>query len=106
MASWKGNARTVSYSASKAALWSLTDALREGLRDQGTLVVGVHAGYVDTDGSAWLDVPKIGPAEVAAKTMQALLDDRVEVLVDEAARRLKAALSQPLDRESLTCPAE
>ncbi|MFF4593579.1 SDR family oxidoreductase [Amycolatopsis sp. NPDC001319] len=97
VASWKGNARTVAYSASKAAQWSLTDALREGLRDQGTLVVGVHAGYVDTDGAAWLDAPKIEPAQVAAKTMQALLDDRVEVLADDAARRLKATLSQPLN---------
>ncbi|MEU4671029.1 SDR family oxidoreductase [Amycolatopsis sp. NPDC023774] len=97
VASWKGTARTAAYAASKAAQWSLTDALREGLRDQGTLVVGVHSGYVDTDGAAWLDVPKIKPAEVAALTMQALLANHVEVLVDDTARRLKASLSQPLD---------
>ncbi|WP_326568987.1 SDR family oxidoreductase [Amycolatopsis rhabdoformis] len=97
VASWKGSAVTTAYSASKAAQWSLTDALREGLRAQGTLVVGVHAGYVDTDGAAWVDAPKIEPAEVAGKTVQALLANRTEVLVDEAARRLKATLSQPLD---------
>ncbi|MGW4487524.1 SDR family oxidoreductase [Amycolatopsis sp. NPDC004368] len=95
VASWRGSARSTAYSASKAAQWSLIDAFRDGLRDQGTLVVGVHAGSVDTEGAAWLDVPKIEPAQVAEATMHALLTDRPEVLVDEAARRLKAALSEP-----------
>ncbi|MFD7872879.1 hypothetical protein ACFV5G_01900 [Streptomyces sp. NPDC059766] len=47
------------YAASKAAEWSLTNALRFRLRPQGTLVVGVHVGPVDTDGTAGLDVPKL-----------------------------------------------
>ena len=38
-----------SYCASKAAAWSLTRAVRFELRAQGTLVVGVYAGYIDTD---------------------------------------------------------
>ena len=40
------------YSASKAAAWSLTNSLRIELRRQGTLVVAVHAGYIDTDMAA------------------------------------------------------
>ena len=40
------------YSASKAAAWSLTNALRLELRHQGTLVVAVHAGFIDTDMAA------------------------------------------------------
>src|SRR5439155_7481006 len=36
------------YSASKSAAWSLTNALRIELRQQGTLVVAVHAGFIDT----------------------------------------------------------
>jgi NAD(P)-dependent dehydrogenase (short-subunit alcohol dehydrogenase family) len=35
------------YSASKSAAWSLTNALRIELRRQGTLVVAVHAGRLD-----------------------------------------------------------
>ncbi|WP_326778829.1 SDR family NAD(P)-dependent oxidoreductase [Streptomyces sp. NBC_01445] len=44
VASWRVNNRWPSYAASKAAEWSLTNALRVGLRQQGTLVVGVHVG--------------------------------------------------------------
>ena len=41
-----------SYCASKAAAWSLTKAVRFELRAQGTLVIGVYAGYIDTDMTA------------------------------------------------------
>ena len=41
-----------SYCASKAAEWSLTKDVRFELRAQGTLVIGVYAGYIDTDMTA------------------------------------------------------
>ena len=49
------------YSASKAAAWSLTNALRIELRRQGTLVVAVHAGFIDTDMAAGVSAEKISP---------------------------------------------
>ena len=97
VASWASRPGWPGYAASKAAQWSLTSALREGLRDQGTLVVGVHAGFVDTDLANWTDAPKISAGDVAEQTMRALADNRVEVLADERTRQVKAALSQPLD---------
>ncbi|MFK0113804.1 SDR family oxidoreductase [Streptomyces sp. NPDC091217] len=95
MTSWTGRPDFPGYAASKAAQWSLTDSLRQGLREQGTLVVGVHAGFVDTELSARVGEPKITAAEVAEQTMQAITADRTEVLADEPTRLLKAALSQP-----------
>ncbi len=95
LASWTGRPQFPGYAAAKAAQWSLTDSLRLGLRDQGTLVVGVHAGFVDTQLSAAVDAPKISPASVAEQTMRALADDQVEVLADDETRKAKAALSQP-----------
>ncbi|GAA3775341.1 SDR family oxidoreductase [Streptomyces chiangmaiensis] len=92
-ASWWALEASPGYSASKAAQWSLTNALREGLRKQGTLVVGVHCGFVDTDLSAAVDAPKIGADVVAEHTMRALESDADEVLVDEFTRRTRAALS-------------
>jgi NAD(P)-dependent dehydrogenase (short-subunit alcohol dehydrogenase family) len=97
VASWRPNLRFPSYAASKAAQWSLTNSLRIGLQEQGTLVVAVHVGFVDTDATAGLDAPKVPPAEVANKTMAAIANNEPEVLVDEAARRVRAALSGPLD---------
>jgi NAD(P)-dependent dehydrogenase (short-subunit alcohol dehydrogenase family) len=98
VASWIGRPGFPGYAASKAAQWSLTDSLRQGLREQGTLVLGVHAGFVDTDLSAWVDAPKITAADVAEQTMQALANDWLEVLADEPTRQVKATLSQPLTR--------
>jgi len=97
VASWVGRPEFPGYAASKAAQWSLTQSLREGLREQGTLVVGVHAGFVDTDLSTWIDAPKISAASVAEQTMQALANGSTEVLADERARQIKATLSQPAD---------
>jgi hypothetical protein len=57
----------------------------------------VHAGFVDTDMSAWVDAPKISAANVAEQTMEALTNDWTEVLADEGGRQVKAALSQSLN---------
>ncbi|MGQ5652411.1 SDR family oxidoreductase [Streptomyces sp. EKR5.2] len=101
VASWVGRPGWPGYAASKAAQWSLTSALREALRDQGTQVVGVHAGFVETDLASWADAPKITPEDVAEQTVRALIEDRVEVLTDEGTREVKANLCRPLDAEAL-----
>jgi hypothetical protein len=75
--------------------WSLTNALRLGLGDQGTVVIGVHVGYVDTDASARLDVPKVPAAQVAEKAMDGIIRGDPEVLVGEAARKIRSLLSGP-----------
>ncbi len=95
LAAWIGRTDFPGYAASKAAQWSLTQSLREGLREQGTLVVGVHAGFVETELASWVDAPKISPVSVAEQTMQALASNSVEVLADERTRQVKAALSEP-----------
>ena len=46
------------YSAARAAAWSATNALRVAPRPAGTLVTGLHVGYMDTDMTAGLDVPR------------------------------------------------
>ncbi|MEU2778710.1 SDR family oxidoreductase [Streptomyces sp. NPDC007162] len=97
VASWRSTERFPGYAASKSAQWSLTNAFRVALREQGTLVVGVHVGWVDTDATARVDEPKTDPAEVAEQAMDAIARDESEVLVDDTARRVRAALSGPLD---------
>ncbi|MEE1768934.1 SDR family oxidoreductase [Streptomyces sp. JV185] len=94
-ASWASRPDYPGYAASKAAQWSLTGALRDGLREQGTLVIGVHASFVETELSSFTDAPKTDAADVAEQTMEALANDRVEVLTDERTRQVKHALSHP-----------
>ena len=91
--SWVSLPGTALYSASKAAAWSLTNALRKELREQGTLVVGVHVGYMDTDMVASVQAPKLRPADVAQQVLQAIANGQEEVLADEISRQVKAGLS-------------
>jgi len=95
--SWLAHPAIGGYSASKSAQWSLTNALRTHLAPQGTLVVGVHAGWIDTDMAAGIDQPKVAPEDVAAALIEGLLAGAEEVLVDDVARSVKAALPQDLE---------
>ena len=81
------------YSASKAAAWSFTNAARIELQRQGTHVVGVHAGPVDTEMTAAIDLEKIPPATVATSALDALEADEPEAFAEDYSRGVKAGLS-------------
>jgi NAD(P)-dependent dehydrogenase (short-subunit alcohol dehydrogenase family) len=97
--SWYASAFNASYCASKSAEWALTNALRVELRAQGTLVVGVHAGFIDTDMAAAVDDPKISAQEVVRQTLDAIEHGRPEVLTDEWTRHVKNSVAT--DQDSL-----
>jgi NAD(P)-dependent dehydrogenase (short-subunit alcohol dehydrogenase family) len=80
------------YSASKSAAWAWTNAARIELARQGTHVVGVHVGYVDTDLTAGLDVKKVATQLVATVALDALEDGAPEAIVDDFSRSIKSAL--------------
>jgi NAD(P)-dependent dehydrogenase (short-subunit alcohol dehydrogenase family) len=84
------------YSASKSAAWSLTNALRIELRQQGTLVVAVHAGFIDTDMAAGVNGEKVSPKSVAKQIVAAVANDSEEVLADATSAMVKAALPNDL----------
>jgi NAD(P)-dependent dehydrogenase (short-subunit alcohol dehydrogenase family) len=84
------------YSASKSAAWSLTNALRIELRQQGTLVVAVHAGFIDTDMAAAVSSEKVSPESVAQQIVGAVGQDAEEVLADPTSVMVKAALPDDL----------
>jgi NAD(P)-dependent dehydrogenase (short-subunit alcohol dehydrogenase family) len=81
-----------SYCASKAAAWSLTKDVRFELRAQGTLVIGVYAGYIDTDMTANLTPPKSTPAAIAASVLAGIESGTEDILADERSRSVHAEL--------------
>ena len=85
------------YSATKAALWSATNSLRIELAPAGVHVVGVHVGYVDTAMAANVTDPKLDPAVLVTKVLDATEAGEYEVLADDTSVQLKAALSAPLE---------
>ena len=104
VASFYTNPFTASYGASKAAAWSLTNGVRTELHHQGTLVVAVHAAFIDTDMAAGIDAPKISPESVAQQALDAVEAGQVEVLTDERSRTVKASL--PHDHELIYPPIQ
>jgi NAD(P)-dependent dehydrogenase (short-subunit alcohol dehydrogenase family) len=92
VASWVSLPLISTYSASKSAAWSWTNAARVELTGQGTQVLGVHVGFVDTDLTAALAVEKIEASAVSAAALDALERGESEALVDEFSRNVKEAL--------------
>lgn len=85
-----------SYSASKAALYSLTQGMRAELAQQGTQVVGVFPGPVDTAMAEGVPLDKIAPIEVAKATLQAIEQGIEEVYPDPVSQNVFANLQTPL----------
>lgn len=85
------------YAASKAALWSATNALRVELQGQGTQVIGLLVGMVDTPMSSRWDIPKVTPESVVAQAYDGVADGSIEVLADDTTRHLKTRLSTPAE---------
>jgi NAD(P)-dependent dehydrogenase (short-subunit alcohol dehydrogenase family) len=83
------------YSASKAALHSLTQAARILLGAQGISVFGVYAGPVDTDMARNLTFAKASPRDVAFAILDALEAGQEDIFPDPFAldfgRRFEAS---------------
>ncbi len=92
--SWVNTPLLGAYGVTKAAAWALTNSLRIELKGQGTQVTGFHCGFIDTDMIRGFDVPKATPEDVVAQSYAALEAGELEVRADEAARQVKAGLSQ------------
>lgn len=78
------------YAASKAAAYSLTQALRQELAAQNTVVLSVHPGPIATDMANDAGLKDIAepPSIVAEGIVQALRDGECHVFPDSMAREL------------------
>ncbi|HWA12042.1 MAG TPA: SDR family oxidoreductase, partial [Burkholderiales bacterium] len=80
------------YSASKAAAWSLTQATRGELKKQGTLVVGVFPGAIDTDMAKGFDMPKLSPRDVASLALKAVEEGNEDLDIGDMAQGVAAGM--------------
>jgi NAD(P)-dependent dehydrogenase (short-subunit alcohol dehydrogenase family) len=91
--SWFTSPGAGAYAASKAAAWMLTDTTRLELASQGTHVVGVHMGLVDTDMARDVQAPKVAPWDLAGAGLDAIESGAQEVLGDDWAKFIKSGLA-------------
>ncbi len=83
-----------SYSASKAALYSLTQGVRAELVEQGTLVVGVFPGPVDTAMAENVPLDKVPPIQIAQATLQAVAQRVEDVQPDPVSQQVFAEFAK------------
>ena len=90
VASIKAFADFGTYSASKAASYSLTQSFREILQEQGTLTVSVHPGPIDTDmGEKAGFSDMASPVEEVSKAIiNGLKEGSFHVFPDDMAREI------------------
>jgi NAD(P)-dependent dehydrogenase (short-subunit alcohol dehydrogenase family) len=93
VASWVNGGELAAYSASKAAAWSLTNALRHELAVQKTQVLALHMAYVDTDLTRGFDVPKSSPEQIVKRALDGLESGLDEVLADELTLQVKHGMT-------------
>lgn len=103
VASWVNGPALSMYAASKSAAWGVTNGLRTLLADQGTYVAGVHVGFIDTDLTVGIDLPKLRAEDVAQAVVDGIAAGEVEIVVDDLSRKVKLGLSdgiylRPLQR--------
>lgn len=90
VASMKCFADFATYSASKAAAYTITQGLREKLEDQNTLVVSVHPGPIDTEmaHNAGLGDMVQPPQTVSEAIIDALARGEFHVFPDDMAKQI------------------
>lgn len=93
VASWINTPLLATYGITKSAAWALTNGLRHELREQGTQVVGLHAGFIDTDLTRGFEVAKSSPKAIVDKAYETLESDGLEVVSDEKSALVKEGLS-------------
>lgn len=91
--SWLSFPTSGAYCAAKSAEWSLTNALRQELAAQGTRVTALHVGFMDTDMTRLLDVPKADPAVIAKLAIDGIEAGDAEIIADDTSRHVLAGLS-------------
>jgi NAD(P)-dependent dehydrogenase (short-subunit alcohol dehydrogenase family) len=84
------------YCASKHAALALTEGVRIHLKSQGTQVVAVYAGFIDTDMAAGFDGEKTPPRQVAERTLEGIRNGLNDVHADERSEAIwQAVRSDP-----------
>ncbi len=82
------------YSASKAAAYSITQALRPELKAKGIAILAALPGPIDTDMVKDFSMPKTSPADVAKELLAGVARGEEEIFPDPMAKQMGALWNQ------------
>ncbi|PGY05838.1 SDR family oxidoreductase [Bacillus sp. AFS031507] len=87
--SWISSGTFGAYTAAKAAEWALTNDLRLNLYPQNVRVAGLHVGFMETDMTSSLEVPKSNTEDIAKIAIDGLESDSFEIVADDVSRKIQ-----------------
>jgi NAD(P)-dependent dehydrogenase (short-subunit alcohol dehydrogenase family) len=87
--SWASSGTVGAYTAAKAAEWALTNDLRLNLYPQNVRVAGLHVGFMETDMTSSLEVPKSNPEDIAKIAIDGIESDSFEIVADDVSRKIQ-----------------
>ena len=96
LASYVNVPSVATYSAAKAALHSLTQATRAQLAEQGTFVVGLYPGPIDTRMAEELPLDKAPTSQVADALLQGLENGVEDIYPDNTAVQVLSGVTEGL----------
>lgn len=96
LASYVNVPSVATYSAAKAALHSLTQATRAQLAAQGTLVVGLYPGPIDTRMAEELPLDKAPTSQVADALLQGIENGIEDIYPDDTAAQVLSGVTEGL----------
>jgi NAD(P)-dependent dehydrogenase (short-subunit alcohol dehydrogenase family) len=91
--SWVSSGTIGAYTAAKAAEWALTNDLRLNLYHQNVRVAGLHVGFMETDLTSSLEVPKSNHEDIAKIAIDGLESDCFEIIADDVSRKIQRNLA-------------
>ncbi|TWE08031.1 NADP-dependent 3-hydroxy acid dehydrogenase YdfG [Neobacillus bataviensis] len=91
--SWVSSGTVGAYTAAKAAEWALTNDLRLNLYPQNVRVAGLHVGFMETDMTSSLEVPKSNPEDIAKIAVDGIESDSFEIVADDVSRKIQRAFA-------------
>ena len=92
--SWYTFPHVGAYCAAKSATWSMTNALRQELAEQGTRVAALMVANMDTGMGRDADAPtKADPADIARIALDGIADDAYEIIADDTSKQVLAGLA-------------
>lgn len=101
--SWYVYPFNATYCATKHAALAITNALRVQLKAENIHVLGVYAGFIDTDMAAAVQAEKTPPFQVAERALDGIVNRLDHVHADRAAEELWAmARSDPSQLEVMS----
>jgi NAD(P)-dependent dehydrogenase (short-subunit alcohol dehydrogenase family) len=91
--SWVSSGTVGAYTAAKAAEWALTNDLRLNLYPQNVRVAGLHVGFMETEMTSSLEVPKSNPEDIVKIAIDGLESDSFEIVADDVSRKIQRNLA-------------